>query len=175
MKIPYNQVHVNGDILFAARSGRIHTFRLADGKIIASWQHPDAEKVSNAVESNKTSALVNEASTTTEVDTPQDDASEPPAKRQKTTAEEDVSQSKPNYTAQDGGPKKGRRQKGKNKEGVVSRVPDRPMVTHLTSTADGKHVLAVTGHDKTIWIFEHDGEGHLTQISQRWEPRELYM
>lgn len=169
MKIPYNQVHVNGGILFAARSGRIHSFNLADGKFIGSWQHPDVEKVSNAVESNKASAgesLLTE--TPMEVDTPQDDANEPPAKRQKTATEEDVSSAKPSEAPQGESEQKGKKGKGKNKQQtVVSRVPDRPIVTHLTSTADGRHVLAVTGHDKTIWVLEHDGEGNLKQTSQR--------
>lgn len=169
MKIPYNQVHVNGEILFAARSGRIHTYSLADGKLIASWQHPDVDKVANAVEGNKASGeqtLIIEAST--EVETPQDDAEGPPAKRQKTAADDDVSSSKQAEAPQDEENKKGKKARNKTKQQrVVSRVPDRPIVTHLTSTADGKHVLAVTGHDKTLWTFEHDGEGHLSLLSQR--------
>ncbi len=28
-------------------------------------------------------------------------------------------------------------------------------------------VVAVTAHDKTIWVFEHDGAGNLKQLSER--------
>jgi len=174
MKIPYNQVHINGTVLFAARSGRIHSFSLPGGKLIAAWHHPDVEKVSKAIESNRaaeTPSLVIEASTEVSTpQTPQDDDDGPPAKRQKTAVEEDVSASKPaeETSTKKGGKKAKDRKKDKPR---VSRVPDRPIVTHLTSTPDGKHVLAVTGHDKTIWVFEHDGKGNLTPISQRAMPK----
>jgi tRNA (guanine-N(7)-)-methyltransferase subunit TRM82 len=46
-------------------------------------------------------------------------------------------------------------------------TPDIPMVQCMSVTADGKHVVAVTGSDKTIWVFEHDGNGKLTLLSQR--------
>lgn len=45
---------------------------------------------------------------------------------------------------------------------------DIPMVQCLCVTADGKHVVAATGSDKTIWVFEHDGNGQLTLLSQRY-------
>lgn len=46
-------------------------------------------------------------------------------------------------------------------------TPDIPMVQCMSVTADGKHVVAVTGSDKTIWVFEHDGNGQLILLSQR--------
>ncbi|KAB5563438.1 hypothetical protein GE09DRAFT_782724 [Coniochaeta sp. 2T2.1] len=48
---------------------------------------------------------------------------------------------------------------------------DVPMVQCLAVTADGKHVVAATGTDKTIWIFGHDGNGNLTLISERAMPK----
>jgi tRNA (guanine-N(7)-)-methyltransferase subunit TRM82 len=30
--------------------------------------------------------------------------------------------------------------------------------------------VAITGSDKTIWVFEHDGAGNLKQLSQRHVP-----
>jgi hypothetical protein len=50
-------------------------------------------------------------------------------------------------------------------------TPDIPMVQCMSVTVDGKHVVAVTGSDKTIWVFEHDGNGLLTLISQRYVLR----
>jgi len=46
-------------------------------------------------------------------------------------------------------------------------TPDIPMVQCLSVTNDGKHVVAVTGSDKVIWVFDHDGNGKLTVQSQR--------
>lgn len=42
------------------------------------------------------------------------------------------------------------------------------MVISLESTSDGQHVVAVTGQDKTVWTFEHDGKGKLKQLSERY-------
>jgi tRNA (guanine-N(7)-)-methyltransferase subunit TRM82 len=42
-----------------------------------------------------------------------------------------------------------------------------PVVIALASTRRGDHVIVVTGEDKSIRVFEHDGKGQLRQISQR--------
>ncbi|KAL6869620.1 tRNA (guanine-N(7)-)-methyltransferase non-catalytic subunit trm82 [Amphichorda felina] len=179
MKIPYNQVHANGGIIFAARSGQIQTFSAQDGKLISTWKHPDVEKVAEAVKNNAEAEKEPQEEDQEEAQ----DEDQPPAKRQKTTGAEDVSASKPTEgepVQEDAASAKGgrnKRKKGKSahqhaKSGrTVSKVPDRPIVTHLTSTADGKHLLAVTGHDKTIWVFEHDGAGHLSNLSHRAMPK----
>ncbi|KAF4594784.1 hypothetical protein GQ602_000397 [Ophiocordyceps camponoti-floridani] len=146
MKIPYNRLHTRGEILFAARSGRIHTFSLTTGKHISSWQHPDHKPWPT-------------------------DASEPPAKRQR--CDDDAAQAGHQdgvEEKQEGGKRKGKG-KGKAEGRSVARVPDRAVVTHLTSTVDGRYLVAVSGHDKIIWVFEHDGQGVLTQFSQRTMPK----
>ena len=40
-------------------------------------------------------------------------------------------------------------------------------VIALDSTRSGSHVITVTGKDKSIRVFEHDGKGQLQHISQR--------
>lgn len=178
MKIPYNQVHVNGVTLFAARAGQIHSFSLEDGSHISTWKHPDVEKVANAVKAVADAEMA-EAEFETEIAPAEDDADEPPAKRQKTISDEDVSTTKEPEAVQQNtkeSKRKGKKSKNRNKDNSkpgqegrskVSRTPDRPVLTHLTSSADGNHLLAISGHDKTIWVFEHDGEGNLTLLSQR--------
>ena len=173
MRIPYSQVHVSGDIIFAARSGQIHTFSLESRELLDTWKHPDVFKVTEAL---KGGAL--EAEDAEPADVPEE--SEPPAKRQRTISDEDVSTSNvtegvPNtggktrdVTEESG--RKGKRAKGKRQgktQRIHSGVPDRPIVTHLTSANDGKYLLAVTGHDKTVWVFEHDGQGHIKVLAQR--------
>lgn len=178
MKIPYNQVHANGGIIFAARSGQIQTFSLNDGKLISTWKHPDVEKVAEAVKNIADAEKeVDAAAAEMLQEEDQEEGQEPPAKRQKTTSDEDVSASKTTESTRGqespetpkGGKTKGKKPKNQHaKSGrPQSRVPDRPIVTQLTSTTDGKHLLAVTGHDKTIWVFEHDGAGQISNISQR--------
>ncbi|KAM0450326.1 hypothetical protein ACHAPV_003994 [Trichoderma viride] len=189
MKIPYNKVHVRGQILFAARGGAIHTFNLTDGSHISSWKHPDVDKVADSIKAiNEAKA---EAALVAEADTPATESEGPPAKRQKVggedesapvAAEAEASTSIP-ATAQDDKPQSGhvdgRGKKGKGKAGKdvengktrFARVPNRPVITHLTSTPNGSHLLAVTGHDKVVWVFKHDGNGQIEELSRRTMPK----
>lgn len=184
MKIPYNGLHVSGDVIFAARGGKIHTFNL-DGTHISTWKHPDVEKVDAAsraiiAQTTEPEKPVSEESPAVEAV----DNDEPPAKRQKLQSTKDESKGGESEAAPEtniaekgaDGKGKGKSEKKsknkqnngpRNKEHHISRVPDRPVITHMTSTADGAHLLAITGHDKVIWVFEHDGKGQLTQLSQR--------
>ncbi|KAH7162755.1 hypothetical protein B0J13DRAFT_536899 [Dactylonectria estremocensis] len=191
MKIPYNVLHASGNVLFAARGGKLHSFDLNDGTHLSTWKHLDVDKVDAAVKT-----IANEAERITQViSAPQDieggDNDEPPAKRQKTeepkeqdnktvdsegaqepnTAESSEQKKSEGKSHQKGKKGKNKQQTQSHKDNQISRVPDRPVITHLTSTADGAHVLAITGHDKIIWVFEHDGKGQLTQLSQRTMPK----
>lgn len=159
MKMPYNSLHVQGGILFAARGGKIHSFSLLDGAYISTWKHPDVEKVANADK-----AVAQDEAEPAVADI------EPPAKRQRLAeAEGESTPAQVDTLASKQNGKKGKRKgkKSQDEKTQISSVPDRPVVTHLTSTVDGGHLLAISGHDKNIWVFEHDGQGHLTQLSQR--------
>ncbi|RDA94388.1 hypothetical protein CP533_2241 [Ophiocordyceps camponoti-saundersi (nom. inval.)] len=151
LKIPYNRLHARGDVLFAARSGRIHSFSLKDGKHISTWQHPDHK-------------------------TAQRDSEPPPAKRQRRDDNDDVDDDVEDGTSariEEGDVAKGgeKTKSGSANGRPVARVPDRAVVTQLTSSLDGRYVVAVSGHDKIIWVFEHDGKGNLKQLSQRTMPK----
>lgn len=184
MKIPYNRVHALDDVVFAALGGKIHSFSLLDGKHISTWRHPDAEKVANVVE--EISEVWREAPAAVEAGA-RSEPSEPPAKRQKLEDDKrgapaasaaDASATQDKDDAQNDGEGKGKGRGKKKKKGrsedqehQLARAPDRPVITQVTSSADGRHVLAVSGHDKAIWVFEHDGQGRLTLLSQRTMPK----
>ncbi|KAG5927451.1 hypothetical protein E4U42_002254 [Claviceps africana] len=180
--IPYNRVQTTRDILFATRGGKIHSFNLSDGKHLSTWQHPDVEKLVNAAEPQKGSRPPGDESTAT----PAAEADEPPAKRQRTAQSDDAN------AASDGaelprtedasaktsavqGKRRGKKQSKGPSHGDNSRmgkvVVDRPVITLMTCTTDGSHLVAVSGHDKALWVFEHDGRGVLTQLSQRVMPK----
>lgn len=187
MKIPYNVLHVSGNVLFAARGGKLHSFNLDDGTHLSTWKHLDVDKVDAAVKTIADEAASKKAvSLASEVAEGGND-DEPPAKRQRMEEpKEEVNKTADNEGAQESNVaegseqskgegkanQKGKKNKSKQnnqprKDNQISRVPDRPVITHLTSTTDGAHVLAITGHDKAIWVFEHDGKGQLTQLSRR--------
>ncbi len=60
---------------------------------------------------------------------------------------------------------KGQRRK---KKIVKSSLPN---VSHVLSTVDGRHVVAVTAEDKCIRVFELDSLGHLKLLSERQGSR----
>ncbi|KAK7226034.1 hypothetical protein V2G26_014037 [Clonostachys chloroleuca] len=179
MKIPYHNAHVCKGIIFAGRSGQLHSFNAQDGSYISTWKHPDAEKVSDAfkaiaeaekVEADKAEIVKEDPSSAA-----QEDGDEPPAKRQKTVEAEDTESAHTEKSPV--GEAKGKDQAAKKKtqarsaRSAVSKVPDRPLIAHITSTADGKHVVVVTAHDKAIWVFEHDLAGNLKELSKRVMPK----
>jgi tRNA (guanine-N(7)-)-methyltransferase subunit TRM82 len=75
------------------------------------------------------------------------------------------------------GPKaKKEKAKGNGKDyglgfGKQKAVLDIPMFQCMTTTSDGKYLVGVIGSTKTIWTFEHDGNGKLTELSQRPMPK----
>ncbi|KZL73543.1 WD repeat domain-containing protein [Colletotrichum tofieldiae] len=199
MKVPYNCLEPSGNVIFAARGGKIHSFSLEDGSHLSTWKHPDVEKVNAAAASLAASKVEIEVSSS--VPTPSSPANNedgPPAKRQRVegTEEEkgdldseqakdgdamvvDSEPAKPEHQKRDRrkGSKQVRRnnrdgqQQQNNRGGAFARVPDYPVITIMTTTSDGSHLLAISGHDKSLWVFEHDGKGNLKELSQRQMPK----
>ncbi|KAF5619670.1 tRNA (guanine-N(7)-)-methyltransferase subunit trm82 [Fusarium sp. NRRL 52700] len=185
MKFPFNVVHVSGNVIFAARGGKIHSFSLDDGSHFSTWKHPDVDKVDAAVKAISGDILTEKPVTKTYTAGGEDESG-PPAKRQRTEEPKDeTTPTKPEVqaytqiseeTKSEGKKKGGKKSKNRQnqqraKDHNISRVPDRPVITHLTSTLDSSYILAITGHDKAIWVFENDGKGSLNQISKRTLPK----
>lgn len=177
MKLPFHGVQVCGDILFAARGGNIHSFKLTDGSHISCWKYP----VEGQDRNSKLVIDVSENSTPA----PSQDEHVPPAKRVKlgngdaTTGEVEldaeadvkpvVEESERNDT-----PTKGKKTKNPlDRPGPPSQLLERPMVNIMTATKEGSHLIAVTS-DKSIWVFEHDGQGQLRQLSRRYVDSECH-
>ncbi|KAK1972962.1 WD repeat domain-containing protein [Colletotrichum sublineola] len=203
MKIPYNCLEPSGNVVFAARGGKIHSFSLVDGSHLSTWKHPDVEKVNAAAASAAASKVDIEVSSGVPTPlSPVNDEDGPPAKRQRVdnTDEKKVDEdrekskdgdamvvdsepAKPEHQKRDRrkGSKQARRdrdgqqqqqqQQQNNRGGAFARVPDYPVITIMTTTSDGNYLLAVSGHDKSLWVFEHDGKGNLKQLSQRQMPK----
>lgn len=155
MKFPYSQVHVHDGIAFAARSGRIESFNLHSGGHLSTWVHPDTQSFVDSIKSFHTENT-DDASTT-----------EPPSKRQKTLEDNEGagSASRTEERAQDEVKVEGPGKKAQKQP--RPRKADRPVIIQITGTTDGKHIVAVSGHDKAIWVFEHAGTGQLRQLSKR--------
>lgn len=173
MEFPYQRLRVSGNILVAAQAARIHTFSLGDGSHLGTWSHPKAESSHTAPDKeNGAEGVVTSLGN-------QENGSEvgqvPPAKRRKLDAEDgsgeaDAEAQTPEGDGQGAVGKKAKKPKGEKQkhDAVREAAAERLVVTVLEITRDRRHVVAVTGQDKTIWVFEHDGNGTLTQLSNRY-------
>ncbi|KAH0436986.1 WD repeat domain-containing protein [Colletotrichum camelliae] len=197
MKIPYNFVQPCGNVIFAARGGKIHSFSLQDGSHISTWKHPDVEKVAAASAANAAAKVEIEVSSGVPTPaSPTNDEDGPPAKRQRVEKEDEakdgdamvvdepqkqVEEQQQQQQQQNDNEKKGKKDRRKGNKGnkaqnqqqsnSFARVPDQPVITLMTTTSTGSHLLAISGHDKGLWVFEHDGKGGLKELSQRTMPK----
>lgn len=186
MALPYHVLKVCDGIVFAARGSSIHSFDSSFNPI-SVWKYPVKQQETNGEKAeSETPAPTVEAE-----ESPAPEG--PPAKKRKVedgevaaVTEESKEESKEETTEGQTETKtegqtqevnrRSRRQKQKQKtEGGWAKnnkaVLEKPFVQGMYLTTDGRHLVAITGSDKTIWVFEHDGAGNLKQLSQRAMPK----
>ncbi|KAL2891709.1 tRNA (guanine-N(7)-)-methyltransferase non-catalytic subunit trm82 [Ceratocystis lukuohia] len=185
-KLPYSYLfnsHSNG-VIFAVRGGQIISFMTSGGPSISRWTHPDQLKMTEAepVSAKRSSSQINQKEAP-EVAKETTENLERSTKRQRTEEPE-------SKAAEEGSKEAGiiddgqsetaeiatlmtanEQKKNKKNKPQTAVQQDKPIITLLSVTSDGKHVVAVSGHDKTIWVFEHDGRGKLMQRSKRTMPK----
>lgn len=170
MKLPFHGVQVCGGVLFAAKGGAVHSFQLADGSHVSSWRYtgPARDEEPPATEGTDLVVDVSDKS----APAPSQDDLGPPAKRVKlddggAPVEPTSGEGQAQRNGKQDKGKKNKKQKPASRAGALSRPSERPMVILTTAAKDGSHLVAVTS-DKSIWVFEHDGKGHLKQLSCRY-------
>ena len=140
----------NLNVLLAASGPSIRTFNASDGTYISKWSHlePESQPNENAHDRSAGSHAGDDAS------------EEPYTKRRKLENEGKAEESEVSVevVVEEGS---GKKKKRKRKAFQI------PSVVNLTATADGKHVVAVTGEDKSVRVLELLEDGSLKQISQR--------
>ncbi|KAK0618140.1 hypothetical protein B0T17DRAFT_618768 [Bombardia bombarda] len=154
MAVPYHVLKVCGEVVFAARGSTIYSFN-SSLECISAWKcdvKPKAVTGGWGAE-------------------PSPAAEGPPAKRRRVAADQAPAVEEGQAAPESETPEKGNRRKKGSNFVQKSKPSDRPFVQGLYNTSDGCHLVAITGSDKTIWVFEHDGAGHLTQLSQRMMPK----
>jgi len=178
MYAPYQCIRIVGKKYIVAASGHeLHVFSLVDGSKISSWTcpvPPQSHQTKVAVATNTSGPRLGPGSEINKEgeaetippelpDAPPALHSDPPAKRRKLSdlseeeEEEELSVEKKN--------KKGGKSRAKHQKPPAD-ISTPPNVIVLTSSTDGKHVVVVTGEDKTVRVFEHEN-GELKQIFQR--------
>ena len=187
MALPYHVLKVCDGIVFAARGSNIHSFD-SNFEPISVWKYPVKQQETNAEK-----AAIETPAPTVEAAEESPVPEGPPAKKRKVEDGEVVAVTEKSKeettegqteTKTEGGltqhqkevNRRSRRQKQKQKtEGGWAKnnkaALEKPFVQGLYLTTDSRHLVAITGSDKTIWVFEHDGAGNLKQLSQRAMPK----
>ncbi|KAH7364496.1 guanine-N(7)--methyltransferase subunit trm82 [Rhexocercosporidium sp. MPI-PUGE-AT-0058] len=177
-QMPYQCMVTCGNVLVAARGSSVDSFNLESGSLLSTWTCPasqDAkkERLSPADEQKKDE--IPNPETATEGGDPEENG--PPAKKRKLSSENVEAKSEETSTPntiqeqQDGKKKK---QKQNNRSDAVACGLQAPAVIALAATKDGRHVIAVTGEDKSIRVFESIEKGgsyRLQHLSQRTMPK----
>lgn len=167
MTLPYQCVAAigPGGIVAATRGTSIFTFA-SNGSLISSWEHPATQQRGPAGGDIKADA-VGEAI--------ERDENESPSKKRKIETDVGVQavaaeqKDEPTPTPSEA---KSKDQKHTRRGRNATRPSDlgaseQPYVNLLKTTSTGSHLVAVTGTDKAVWVFEHDGKGQLKELSQR--------
>jgi tRNA (guanine-N(7)-)-methyltransferase subunit TRM82 len=157
-RMPYQCIVQCGNLLIGARGSSIDSFR--DGSLLSTWKCPHTQAAGNTKPSPEvTTKVATQISEASSVEVTTDSA--PPAKKRKLSTSEPV-EAKP--------VSKERKEKQNNRSDAVLSGLEAPAVIALAVTTDSHHVIAVTGEDKSIRVFENvqgDGVHRLKQLSQR--------
>lgn len=174
MKIPYNCLEVRGHQLFASRGGFLFVQSLSNGEpIVATWAHPDVEKQQSAAkhalsgDSDVHSLGPDDVSVTSSPPPKKPRVQEPPAGEGAPEGQAEIPDEK---TTTIHAQSNSKNNKKKSRHAVAPQV-NRPLIVHLSVSSDGRYVALVSGHDKTVWVIENDGQGNLRELSRRLVTR----
>ncbi|PMD31145.1 hypothetical protein L207DRAFT_591614 [Hyaloscypha variabilis F] len=163
-RMPYQCMVQCGNLLIAARGSSIDLFE--DSSLLSTWKCPSIQAVGkiqhHIPEVTTTLATQNSQSSSVEITI---DSSSPLAKKRKLSSS-DQAESKPFLG-------KGKEKQNNRSNAVLSGL-EAPAVIALAITTDCHHVIAVTGEDKSIRVFElaqEDGVFNLKQLSRRAMPK----
>lgn len=166
MSLPYQCVTALGQsgIVAAARGTAIFTFS-PEGALLSSWEHPATQHKAAAAGESLPEASAGQAEE-------EHEEGSSPAKRRKVETNsgvEAVAAGPGDASEQAQAEAKGDDQKKTKKGRHLNKLSpaDQPHVNFLRTTSSGSHLVAVTGADKAVWVFEHDGKGQLTALGQR--------
>lgn len=175
LQVPYQCLSTCQNFLIAARGSSIDLFNLEDLSLLSTWKCP-----SNQTQRvNLQQSIPNLSSKSQHLASSEDTvpvSSSPPAKRRKLSgagdnlqpAEKDGKNEKKDKIEKND---QNERKKANNRSDAVVSGLQAPAIIALAVTNGGQHVIAVTGEDKSIRVFEivsqQDGRQQLRHISQR--------
>ena len=161
-RTPYQCLQRCGSVLIGARGSSIDSFSLHDGSLLSTWKCSPTHGIMNGT-GKSPAETTKQNSESPSVDIVLDKSSPSPKRRKLSTGRDDDGK----MSAKEG------EKKVNNRPDSVASGQGAPAVTALATTKDGRHVIAVTGEDKSIRVFENAFERNgaskqqLCQLSQR--------
>ncbi|KAL9617872.1 MAG: hypothetical protein Q9160_007360 [Pyrenula sp. 1 TL-2023] len=142
------------DFLVAAAGPHIFVLNFKDGAVLSRWPYND--KLSGNGGSLSSDEIARPSN------------GEPPEKRRKISKSQEDGASSESSTSVEIETERVKGQRRKPKPKPKSNLPN---VSHLLTTSDGRHTVAITAEDKCIRVFEIGGRGTLTALSERCMPK----
>ena len=141
-------------ILVGASGSFIHTFSAQNGRYLSTWPSLETTAQTRSIGQNneKESEVSNQKSSS------QDDSKRPPKRQKLSPAKDDSGNSSAEIVAAGD---------SDNGESTRYQQPSNPPIIKLAGTSAGQHVIAVTGEDKCIRVFDLAADGILMQLSER--------
>lgn len=137
------------DLVVAASGPHIFVLNLLNGAVVSKWPYGDPKTGGREVALDG----ANESF--------RDEPSE--KKRRLSTSQDDVVSAESSSSVEIEIERvKGRRRKPKLE-------PSLPKVSHLVTTADRTHLIAITAEDKCVRVFKINEHGQLDTLGERWE------
>lgn len=155
--MPYQSLSKCGQFLVAATTSHIDTFSFSDGTRLSRWSCPKALDAAPP-SSIPDPMLTTQNSENSSIDIVLD--SQPTAKKRRLSLPSGES---PEVIS--------KKQRKTARPGLMNsgcKNPEAPNLIALTSTKDSQHVIAVTGEDKTVRVFQQNGKGVIEQLSERF-------
>lgn len=140
-------------IIVAASGPFIHMFSACDGNLMSTWPQQNSTENSNQKPEIGKDGSVADSTTAVNVT-----VAERPPKRRKVSASRDDSSSSTDIIVEEG---------NNNVESSLMKQPSSSPIVNLACTSSGKNVVAVTGEDKCIRVFELTASGTMNQLSER--------
>jgi len=169
MVVPYHVLEVCGDVVFAARGSNIYSLKSGlEQQPVLAWKYPVKEQQTE--QKTETPKVQSTEEPSAESPAPEE---APPAKRRRLESGAAEAQApEPEPEKKEGNNKSKRAYHPKKvKPQKPNAHAEKPFVQGFFATSDGRYLVTITGADKTIWVFEHDGAGNLKQLSQRAMPK----
>lgn len=173
-RIPYQCLERCGRFIVGANGSVIDLFDVKDGSLLSTWHCPTSSKgfKEESVSQASQPDLKIEDSKSSSVDI-KVESSPRPTKRRKLSGGGDENEDPaetPNDNKKEGKNMDKKERKQNNRSESVASGLKAPAVIALAVTSDDRHVIAITGEDKSIRVFSlicQDGIAKLEQLSQR--------